>query len=137
MHDRAELNGLIRQLELLRSEMVRAEAAGRSEIEQVSPEHTASAKNLLHYMALRRHDIRDLQLHLASLGLSSLGRTESRVIDALQGVLNILVKLAGNESGLPDAGESIPELRNGQNLLQAKTEALLGPDLKTAECGLW
>ena len=127
MHDRAELNGLIRQLELLRSEMVSAEAAGRGEIEQVSPEHTASARNLLHYMVLRRHDIRDLQLQLASLGLSSLGRTESRVIDALQGVINVLAKLAGDEWGLPDASESIAELCNGQNLLQAKTEALLGP----------
>ena len=127
MHDRTELNGLIRQLELLRSEMVSAEAAGRSEIEQVSPEHTASARNLLHYMALRRHDIRELQMQLASLGLSSLGRTESRVIDALQDVMNVLVKLAGDELGLPGASESIPELSNGQNLLQAKTEALLGP----------
>ena len=127
MHDRAELNGLIRQLELLRSEMVSAEAAGRGEIEQVSPEHTASARNLLHYMALRRHDIRELQMQLASLGLSSLGRTESRVIDALQDVMNVLVKLAGDELGLPGASESIPELSNGQNLLQAKTEALLGP----------
>ena len=127
MRDRAELNGLIQQLDQLRSEMVSAEAAGRAEIEQVSPEHIASARNLLHYMALRRHDIRDLQIRLASLGLSSLGRTESRVIDALQGVINVLAKLAGDEWGLPGASESIPELCNGQNLLQAKTEDLLGP----------
>jgi pyruvate kinase len=126
MHDRAELNGLIQQLDLLRSEMVSAEAAGRAEVEQVSPEHIASAKNLLHYMALRRHDIRDLQMQLASLGLSSLGRTESRVIDALQGVRNVLAKLAGGE-GKPGASEGIPESCNGQNLLQANTEALLGP----------
>ena len=127
MHDRTELNGLIQELDLLRSEMVSAEAAGRAEIEQVSPEHIASAKNLLHYMALRRHDIRDLQIQLASLGLSSLGRTESRVIDALQGVINVLAKLAGDERALPSANESIPEFCNGHNLLQAKTDALLGP----------
>jgi pyruvate kinase len=127
MHDRTELNGLIQQLDLLRSEMVSAEAAGQADIEQVSPEHIASAKNLLHYMALRRHDIRDLQIQLASLGLSSLGRTESRVIDALQDVINVLAKLAGDERDLPGASESIPELCNGQNLPQAKTDALLGP----------
>ena len=126
MHDRTELNGLIQQLDLLRSEMVSAEAAGRAEIEQVSPEHIASAKNLLHYMALRRHDIRDLQIQLASIGLSSLGRTESRVIDALQGVTNVLAKHGGDKWGLPGASESIPELCSGQNLLQAKTNALLG-----------
>jgi hypothetical protein len=35
---------------------------------------------LIHYLALRRHDIRRLQEQLAALGLSSLGRMESHVL---------------------------------------------------------
>ena len=38
-----------------------------------------SARNLVHNLALRRHDPRGLQEQLAVLGLSSLGRTESQV----------------------------------------------------------
>ena len=37
---------------------------------------TPSARNLVHYMALRRHDLRELQDQLAAVGLSSLGRAD-------------------------------------------------------------
>lgn len=59
--DRLQFQELIRQLESLRSEMLSLEAAGLSGGGQVHPENQASAKNLLHYLALRRHDIRPLQ----------------------------------------------------------------------------
>ena len=36
---------------------------------QVSRAHQESARNLLHYMALRRHDLRQLQTRLTSYGL--------------------------------------------------------------------
>ena len=39
----------------------------------------ASAQNLACYLALRRHDLPPLQLALMRWGLSSLGRSESRV----------------------------------------------------------
>ena len=55
--------------------MLELEASGVARLAPVHPEHVASAKNLMHYLALRRHDIRRLQSKLASLGLSSLGRT--------------------------------------------------------------
>jgi hypothetical protein len=38
----------------------------------VHPDHCGSARNLMHYLALRRRDIRQLQSKLAGLGLSSL-----------------------------------------------------------------
>jgi hypothetical protein len=56
-----------------------------------------SARNLMHYVALRRHDIRHLQSQLASLGLSSLGRTEPHVLGALHAVMEILHQLAGSQ----------------------------------------
>ena len=46
-----------------------------------------SARNLLHYLSLRRHDLRDAQTVLAERGLSSLGRTESHVRYGLEAVL--------------------------------------------------
>src|ERR1700730_7093779 len=38
--------------------------------------------NLSHYIALRAHDLTDLQYRLAARGLSSLGRSESHVAQA-------------------------------------------------------
>ncbi|QGG48666.1 pyruvate kinase [Heliorestis convoluta] len=47
-----------------------------------------SRDNLLAYLALRRHDIFNLQLELAELGLSSLGRLEESVLNSMEKVLH-------------------------------------------------
>ena len=86
------------------------------------PDHQSGARNLLHYVALRRHDIRDLQHSLAALGLSSLGRTESNVRGAVEAVLRVLENLAA--SPLP---EEPPNLLAGRRLLDRNTKVLLGP----------
>ncbi|MEM5585722.1 pyruvate kinase [Roseibium sp. AS2] len=46
--------------------------------------------NLAHYVCLRRRDIRSLQRHLMRVGLSSMGRLESRVVPTLDAVLAAL-----------------------------------------------
>ena len=74
------LHDLIQQLGELRSEMLSAGVSELVESAKIRPEHFGSAINLLHYLVLRRHDIRQLQGQLALLGLSSLGRTESHVL---------------------------------------------------------
>jgi pyruvate kinase len=86
----------------------------------------ASARNLLHYLALRRHDFRHAQTVLASHGLSSLGRTESHVQHGLATVLNVLHVLDGAEW---NAGFDTPPLtkETGEVLLTAHTDALFGP----------
>jgi pyruvate kinase len=56
----------------------------------VHPDHRGSARNLMHYLALRRHDIRQLQSKRAGLELSSLGRTEPHVLSSLDAVMNVL-----------------------------------------------
>lgn len=55
----------------------------RASIERVPADRCESARNLVHYVALRQHDLRDLQVELAQLGLSSLGRSESCVRGSL------------------------------------------------------
>ncbi len=59
------------------------------------PEFAASAHNLAAYLALRRQDLRPLQVELMSLGLSSLGRLESRVLANLDAVAWVLDRLRG------------------------------------------
>ena len=65
------------------------------------PDFAPSAANFAHYLALRRHDIRPLQLELAARGLSSLGRAESRVLPTLNAVTAVLAFLAGKVTTRP------------------------------------
>jgi len=64
------------------------------------PEFNAAAANLAAYLALRRHDVSRLQERLSHLGLSSLGRSEARVLPAIDAILASLSVLAG-EPGRP------------------------------------
>ena len=50
-------------------------------------EQRCSRDNLLCYLALRKHDLSDLQLRLAEEGLSSLGMIESNVLTSIEQVL--------------------------------------------------
>ena len=118
---------LIQQLDLLRSEMLSLEATSLADSAGVHPEHRASATNLIHYLALRRHDIRQLQAQLAALGLSSLGRTEPHVIGALHAVMNALHRLAGSDEAVAALPDGAPEMGQGAALLRKNAEALLGP----------
>ena len=67
-------------------------------LKDVHPGHKQSARNLLHYLALRSRDLRPLQTRLEAAGLSSLGRAESHVLAALEAVLAALRRLSGQPS---------------------------------------
>ena len=67
----------IEALSQLRDQQVTLARSWAQELEQVPPHYRPSALNLLHYLALRQHDLWPLQQDLSSLGLSSLGRTEA------------------------------------------------------------
>ena len=88
-------------------------------------EFLPSARNLAHYLALRRHDLRDLQVRLMPWGLSSLGRCEARVLPTLNAVAAALAAL-GSEGG-PEAEPDTEAFFRGHELLSAQTEAVLGP----------
>jgi len=65
------------------------------DIALVHPAYRRSARNLLHYLALRQRDIRPMQTQLAALGLSSLGRCEANTLAGLNAVLGVLARLRG------------------------------------------
>ena len=56
------------------------------DLAKVHPEFRESARNLLHYVALRQSDISQLQEGLASLGLSTLERAERDVMGSVAAV---------------------------------------------------
>lgn len=88
------------------------------------PLFDTSARNLADYLALREHDLRPLQRDLAMLGLSSLGRAESRVRENLDSVLATLDRVLGRGNVPYPPPESFFA---GEALLEVATRELFGP----------
>jgi pyruvate kinase len=85
-----------------------------------------SARNLLHYLAFRRFDLRREQARLAHWGLSSLGRSESHVLYNLEAVLGWLDRLLNR----PDESLPVPvgpDPERGRRILNRNARTLLGP----------
>jgi pyruvate kinase len=85
----------------------------------------ASAANLLHYVALRRQDIRSLQERLELIGISSLGRSEGHVLYNIDSVIRILQRLAHEPVVLEPDVEGVSPLE-GRRILRSNTEAVFG-----------
>ncbi|MBC5993688.1 pyruvate kinase [Pontibacter cellulosilyticus] len=114
---------LIAQLDQLHQDAIALEKKFSAAVKVVHPNFRKSAKNLLHYLALRQHDIRELQQQLAALGLSSLGRAEGHVLASLQAVRKQLCYLSACQSAPKHLSVTFNE---NKKLLAAHTEALLG-----------
>jgi pyruvate kinase len=116
---------LKQRLDLLIAETRRdgeARAAGwASSIER--PGFAASAENLAHYLALRQHDLRPLQRSLMALGLSSLGRLESRVMPTLEAVAATLAALCDQK---PQDRPSTRRFFAGEHYLKERSLEIFG-----------
>lgn len=87
----------------------------------------SSAANLVHYLAVRRHDIRELQYELHVHGLSSLGRMEAYVVPTLLAVQAVLDRIAGKLGRQHRWGELRQAFDHNRSLLGRNTDALFGP----------
>lgn len=90
----------------------------------IQPDFVASAQNLAAYLALRHHDLRDLQRGLMTLGLSSLGRLESRVMPMLASVRSALSVMSGQPCC---AAADEAAFFAGERRLAARATRLFGP----------
>ena len=123
--DPGACRSLIAELSALRAALLQREAALPATLSRVDSSYLASARNLVHYLELRRVDLRPLQEKLARLGISSLGRSESHVLANVDKALGILHRLAG----LDWRGHSQDEpagINTSRSLLERHTQALLG-----------
>ena len=123
----SEFQALIDEVLQLRGDLVGLSKDSMDVLEQVDSSQRESAVNLLHYMALRSRDLRSLQMRLARIGLSSLGRAESHVLSAVDAVLGILHRAVGCEWRSDDPNDASVDLERGRLLLRAHTDAVLGP----------
>jgi pyruvate kinase len=121
-----EFTDLIQQIEALRDDIRRRASRHEEMLDALPNEHRDSARNLLHYLALRSRDLRPLQDRLAHLGLSSIGRAEPHVMATLEAVLHNLKSISGKQAG-PAAAEIYDAFNEGARRLQDNTRQLLGP----------
>ena len=122
-----ELAGLLADLTALRASMVSLADQSADQLHAVHPNFELSARNLLHYLALRQHDRRALQARLAALGLSSLGRAEAHTLATVDAVLAAVQALAAPDETAPTlSGEVAPNFANGPRLLAEHSDACLG-----------
>ena len=124
--DPIEVAAALDELSTLRKDLIALEAGLNDALRMVHPVHAASSINLVHYVGLRRHDVRALQHRLAWFGLSSLGRSESHVLANLDKVLGLLHRLA-DLPWRPCSEEEPADIRTATQLLEEHTDALLGP----------
>jgi len=95
-----------------------------SKINSIPKKYQESAKNLIHYLAVRDEDLRSLQWELARCGLSSLGRIEANVQVTLESVLKTLGHLLGN--GFRVCFQKDHFFDHGPEQLKRNTNELLG-----------
>jgi pyruvate kinase len=122
--NKAEIQAAIRALMDLRADMLRLETRFSQRMRDLRATQRSSAANLVHYLALRGHDLRKLQKKLTDIGVCSLGVSESQILNDVDRVLAILHRLERSAQGPP-----VPRARRSRfdSVLDARTEALLGP----------
>ena len=92
-----------------------------------------SAQNLAAYLALRRRDLRALQAALMRWGLSSLGRSESRVIATLDAVVASLGSIcAATRTDLPGYPDE-QHMFAGANTIAQAADAIFGRSPRARE----
>jgi pyruvate kinase len=122
------LERLATELTEIQVEMLELEAAECTKLNTLHHPQTESARNLIHDLALRRHDRRHIQEKLSLKGLSSLGRAESHVKASIDAIAALLRRLTKHDLGPSRADdEASPGYAEGLALLESHTESLLGP----------
>jgi pyruvate kinase len=93
-------------------------------LQGVASDHHLSARNLIHYVAMRRLDLRGLETALASLGLSSIERSEPRGLWAVNRLIEIADALSGTS---PDSApvDAPCDIGSSKKLLDKHTRSLL------------
>jgi pyruvate kinase len=122
------LERLIEQLSRVRQTARDLERERAGTLDLIPPAYQQSARNLLHYLALRRFDLRPVQFELTGLGLSSLGRAESHVLQSLDAVLAALHRLGDRAWSLDEPSTPPFDLDASRGALRVAAERLLGPE---------
>ncbi|MEZ5055702.1 MAG: pyruvate kinase [Saprospiraceae bacterium] len=115
---------------MIRKEMIAEEWAYASSVGNLKEHYRESARNLLHYLILRKYDLREMQEHLSSLGISSIGHSERYTLTNLTNILHLLYLLDGKTpEDLESSGIRFSlNYPKSKSRLQENTVKLFGPE---------
>ncbi len=119
-----KIQWLISEISAIIERLEQFEAKTSAELSEVHPNFMKSARNLIHYRALRREDIRPIQKKLANLGLSRLDKPESHVMASLLASKAILEGFLNNEPIKKPKAELT--FKKSNRLGKSNAKALLG-----------
>jgi pyruvate kinase len=121
---REQLTALLETIRELKALALKSELQHKKSLEKVHPAFRDSARNLLHYLAIRTVDLRVVQDWLSSLAISSLTHSEGYTYHNLERIESLLEALTGQKDFQypgKDAG-----LRQSRRLLHQHANALFG-----------
>ncbi|CAN3126718.1 pyruvate kinase [Mycobacterium sp. smrl_JER01] len=119
-----ELVRLVGDLDDLLADLDTAEMSWAPAIAAVAPQYRASARNMVHYWAIRQIDLRGLQRRLSAFGLSSLGRSEAHVESTL-GLVRAAA-LAMLHGGWRPPEPAAVGWKEGRDMLRRRSSDLFG-----------
>lgn len=114
----------VEQLDAILVAAERLERHFSDDLAAVHPDYLESARNLVHYVALRHVDIRDLQQQLTELGLSSLSTAEPHVMATLKAVRHALNAMRGDAD--KDEDVDAESFVHSRNRLEKHSDDLFG-----------
>lgn len=112
---------LVIKLKGIRNHLLKAETAWDSKINPCHSSNISSAKNLVQYLELRKHDLSSIQDELFQAGLSVLDLEVSQILEAIERTIHNLEKISGAFS---ENFEMKPE--TGLDKRKDKSEELFG-----------
>jgi len=125
MATNASIEQLSERLRTIHDRAVALEAKYEAELGEVHPASREGARNLVHYLALRKSDTNALRGDLRRLGLSSLAQAERNVLGSIDAVELALAQLSGVGDADPAALAEALQSRNPT--ADEHRRAILGP----------
>ena len=117
-----QLTSIKEEIGTLIEEIYAHEQKNMVQLEGVCPAYLESAKNLLHYSAIRNFDLREIQMNLKQLGLSRLANAEGNILESLVNTHNLLKLILHEDKTFVQNGQHA--IGNGQRMLDKHTQAL-------------
>lgn len=119
-----KIQELISQIEIILEAIRVEEADAETLLTQINPDYHKSARNLIHYHAFRKFDLRTAQKKLGNLGLTRFANAGGHIMASLLNTRHILYSLLGNQPNVHTKAR--PSIKNGKRLLTKHTKELLG-----------
>lgn len=121
---------MIEKIASIRKEMIAEEWAYAYKLGDLQEHYRESARNLLHYLILRKYDLHAMQEDLSSLGISSIGHSERYTFNNVSNILHLLHLLEGKtQEDLESSGVRFSlNYPKSKSRLQENTNALFGPE---------